>query len=273
MVEVATGVAHPPGGIWQDKEVSHDYSKVEVHTVKPEFSTHKIEHPTSEGICELGLVMKQFILWYKDIMLNVASPVLSDVHLERVVEEGEVYSPSHEDHMHETPHYSPNPIHDMAQPSPAHAKQRHDETSHVPHNPLPPSPTCGEPGHDGTPHEPHSPHPPSPARGEPGHDDTPHEPHSPHPSTAGAEPEHDKTLHVPPKPQPSPAHAEQGQDEMPQSSQQAQPTNEGHEIEVRECEAQKKIPVMIRPDMVKSTGSKSFVEMPYSGIYKWYAHD
>jgi hypothetical protein len=56
------GVAHPPGGIWQDKEVPHDYSKVEVHTVKPEFSTHKIEHPTSEGIRELGLVTKQFIL-------------------------------------------------------------------------------------------------------------------------------------------------------------------------------------------------------------------
>jgi hypothetical protein len=58
MVEVATGVAYPLGGIWQDKEVLHDYSKVEVHTMKPEFSTHKIEHPTSEGIRELGLVTK-----------------------------------------------------------------------------------------------------------------------------------------------------------------------------------------------------------------------
>jgi hypothetical protein len=71
-------------------------------------------------------------------MLNVASLVSSDVHLERVVGEGEVYSPSREDHMHETPHCSPNPIHDTAQPSPARAEQRHDETSHVPHNPLPP---------------------------------------------------------------------------------------------------------------------------------------
>jgi hypothetical protein len=107
MVEVAMGVAHPPGNICHHKEIPHDYSKVEVHTVKPEFTTHKIDHPTREGIRELGLVTKQFILWYKkDIMLNVSSPTPSDVHLERVLEDGEVYSPSHEDHMHEMPHPS-----------------------------------------------------------------------------------------------------------------------------------------------------------------------
>jgi hypothetical protein len=54
MVEVATGVTHPPGGICHHKEIPHDYSKVEVHTVKPEFVTHKIDHPTREGIRELS---------------------------------------------------------------------------------------------------------------------------------------------------------------------------------------------------------------------------
>jgi hypothetical protein len=48
MVEVATGVAHPLGSIWHHKPVPDDYSKVEVHTM----------NPTSEGIRELGLVMK-----------------------------------------------------------------------------------------------------------------------------------------------------------------------------------------------------------------------
>ena len=75
MADVATGLAHPPipGDIWHHKSVPADYSKVEVHTVNPEYAKHKIEHPTSEGICELGLLMKQFILWYKkDIVLNVS---------------------------------------------------------------------------------------------------------------------------------------------------------------------------------------------------------
>jgi hypothetical protein len=84
---------------------------------------------------------------------------------------------------------------------------------------------------------------------------------------------------TPPKPQPSSARPEQGHEDMPQSSQQALPTHEqrlpsqeGHAQEgedVPVCEAQKKIPVMIR-----STGSKSFVDMnDISGMYKWYAHD
>jgi hypothetical protein len=62
MIEVATGVAHPPGGLWHHREIPHDYTRVEVHTVKPEFATWKILHPTPEGIRDLGEVMKQFTL-------------------------------------------------------------------------------------------------------------------------------------------------------------------------------------------------------------------
>jgi hypothetical protein len=82
-LEVATDVAHPPGGRWQNREIPQDYTRVEVHTVKPEFVTWNIDHPTPEGLCELGAVMKQFILWHKkDIVLNVSSPTPTDVHLE-----------------------------------------------------------------------------------------------------------------------------------------------------------------------------------------------
>jgi hypothetical protein len=82
-LEVATGVAHPPGGRWHNREIPKDYTRVEVHTVKPEFVTWKIDHPTPEGLRELGAVMKQFILWHKkDIVLNVSSPTPTDVHLE-----------------------------------------------------------------------------------------------------------------------------------------------------------------------------------------------
>jgi hypothetical protein len=37
MIEVATGVAHPPGGSWHNNAIPQDYPRVEVHTVKPEF--------------------------------------------------------------------------------------------------------------------------------------------------------------------------------------------------------------------------------------------
>jgi hypothetical protein len=37
MIEVATGVAHPPGGSWHNSNIPQDYTRVEVHTVKPEF--------------------------------------------------------------------------------------------------------------------------------------------------------------------------------------------------------------------------------------------
>jgi hypothetical protein len=83
MIEVATGVAHHSGGSWHNNEIPQDYTRVKVHTVKPEFMTWKIEHPTLEGLVLLGDVMNQFILWDKqDIILNASSPTLADVHLE-----------------------------------------------------------------------------------------------------------------------------------------------------------------------------------------------
>jgi len=121
-----------------------------VHTVKPEFMTWKIEHPTPEGLVLLGDVMNQFILWHRrDIVLTESSPTPTEVHpLERPVEDGEVYSPAH-DHDHHTletspprteqghddmPHPSPPRIEhghdDMPRPSPARTEQRHDEMQH-----------------------------------------------------------------------------------------------------------------------------------------------
>ena len=61
-MEVVTGVAHPPGGLHHNNKIPSDYTRVEVHTVKPEFMTWKIEHPTPEGLVLLGDVMNQFIL-------------------------------------------------------------------------------------------------------------------------------------------------------------------------------------------------------------------
>jgi hypothetical protein len=39
MIEVGTGVAHPPGGLWHNNAIPQDYNRVEVHTMKPEFRT------------------------------------------------------------------------------------------------------------------------------------------------------------------------------------------------------------------------------------------
>jgi hypothetical protein len=105
--------------------IPQDYTRVEVHTVKPEFMKWKIEHPTPEGLDLLWDVMNQFILWHKkDIVLIACSPTPSDVHLERVVEDGEVYSLARDDHTSKMPHSSPNPSHNMPQPSLALTEQR-----------------------------------------------------------------------------------------------------------------------------------------------------
>ena len=37
VMEVATGVAHPPDGLHHNNKIPLDYTRVEVHTVKPEF--------------------------------------------------------------------------------------------------------------------------------------------------------------------------------------------------------------------------------------------
>ncbi|XP_066392050.1 uncharacterized protein [Miscanthus floridulus] len=110
IIEVATGMAHPPGGTWHNRDIPQDYTRVEVHTVKPEFMTWKIEHPTPEGLVLLGDVMNQFILWHRqDIVLIESSPTPTAVHpRERPVEDGEVYSPAH-DHDHHTLETSPPP--------------------------------------------------------------------------------------------------------------------------------------------------------------------
>jgi hypothetical protein len=37
MMEVAMGVAHPPGSLYHNNRIPPDYTRVEVHTVKPKF--------------------------------------------------------------------------------------------------------------------------------------------------------------------------------------------------------------------------------------------
>ena len=62
LMEVATGVAHPPGGLHHNNKIPPDYTRVEVHTVKPEFMQWRIDYATPEGLVLLGDVIGQFIL-------------------------------------------------------------------------------------------------------------------------------------------------------------------------------------------------------------------
>jgi hypothetical protein len=62
MMEVATGVAHPPASLHHNNRISPDYTRVEVHTVKPEFMQWHIDYPTPKGLQLLKKVMNQFIL-------------------------------------------------------------------------------------------------------------------------------------------------------------------------------------------------------------------
>ena len=75
------GVAHPPGGLHHNNKIPPDYTRVEVHTVKPEFMQWRIDYATSKGLVLLGDVMGQFILWHKwDIILIASSlPPLSQI--------------------------------------------------------------------------------------------------------------------------------------------------------------------------------------------------
>jgi hypothetical protein len=43
MMEVAMGVGHPPGALHHNNKISPDYTRVEVHTVKPEFMQWRID--------------------------------------------------------------------------------------------------------------------------------------------------------------------------------------------------------------------------------------
>ena len=109
-----------------------DYTRVEVHTVKPEFMQWRIDYATPEGLVLLGDVMGQFILWHKrDIILTASSSPPSFPNLERVVDDGEIFSPSRDHHIPKMPHSSPPPSEhvpdEMPQPSPTRTKQVHDE--------------------------------------------------------------------------------------------------------------------------------------------------
>jgi hypothetical protein len=119
-MEVAKGVAHPPGGLHHNNKIPPYYTRVEVHSMKPEFMQWKIDHPTPEGLTLLGEVMNQFILWHKrDIVLTTSSPPVQ--HLEGLFEEGELLSPSRDHHLPEMPHSSPPPsknVQEMPQPMP-----------------------------------------------------------------------------------------------------------------------------------------------------------
>jgi hypothetical protein len=64
-MEVATGVARPPGGLHHNNKMPSDYTRVKVHTMKPKFMKWRIDYPTPEGLVLLGDIMKQFILWHK----------------------------------------------------------------------------------------------------------------------------------------------------------------------------------------------------------------
>ena len=57
VMEVARGVAHPPGGLHHNNKIPLDYTRVEVHTVKPEFMQWRIDYATPEGLVLLGDVM------------------------------------------------------------------------------------------------------------------------------------------------------------------------------------------------------------------------
>jgi len=49
MMEVATSVAHPLGGLHHNNRISLDYTRVKVHTMKPEFIQWRIDYPTLDG--------------------------------------------------------------------------------------------------------------------------------------------------------------------------------------------------------------------------------
>ena len=65
MIEVATGVAHPPSGLHHNNRILSEYTRVEVHIVKPEFMQWRMDYATPKGLVLLRDVMGQFILWHK----------------------------------------------------------------------------------------------------------------------------------------------------------------------------------------------------------------
>ena len=125
-------MAHPPGGLHHNNKILSDYTRVEVHIVKPKFMQWRIDCATPKGLVLLGDVMWQFILWHKrDIILTASSPPPPLPNLERVVEVREIFSLSRNYHIHKMPHSCPPPSEhvpdELPQPSPARTEQVHDE--------------------------------------------------------------------------------------------------------------------------------------------------
>jgi hypothetical protein len=57
VMEVAMGVAHPPYGLHHNNKIPPNYTRVKVHTVKPEFMQWRIDYATPEGLVLFGDVM------------------------------------------------------------------------------------------------------------------------------------------------------------------------------------------------------------------------
>ena len=85
-------MAHPSGGLQHNNKILPDYTRVEVHNMKPEFMQWRIDYGTPEGLVLLKDIMGQFILWHKrDIILTASSPHPPLSNLERVIEVGEIF--------------------------------------------------------------------------------------------------------------------------------------------------------------------------------------
>jgi hypothetical protein len=54
MLEVATGVADPSGGLHHNNRIPPGYTRVEVHTMKLEFKQWRIDYPTPDEQQLLG---------------------------------------------------------------------------------------------------------------------------------------------------------------------------------------------------------------------------
>jgi hypothetical protein len=129
-MEVAMGVAHPPDGQHHNNMIPSSYTRVEVHTVKPQFMQWPTDHPTLDGQKFLGEVMNQFIPWHKkDIVLNASSLPAVEQQVEGVIEEGEIFSLAC-DYLHEMPHSSPPPSNKMSE-MPQPSEQCKDQRLHT----------------------------------------------------------------------------------------------------------------------------------------------
>ena len=94
-----------------------------MHTLKPEFMQWRIDYATPEGLVLLGDVMGQFILWYKWDIILTTSPPTPLPNLERVVEVGEIFSPSRDHQIPKMPHSAPPPSEHVPDEMPQSSQQ------------------------------------------------------------------------------------------------------------------------------------------------------